>query len=205
MRRTALLVLSLVGCAAAADAQTVRGYGDVGLEVFSAANSFKAIFGQPSAPLFGGGLELGLSKRFFISAGAARVHRTGHRVFVFQNQVFTLNEPADVTITPLDFTLGYRFRPSAFVPYIGAGAGWLRYTETSPHVVAGDSITMSHWTTHALAGLEVPMSPWLAAAVEAQYTSAPKAFGTEATSVANLYNEHDLGGFTIRAKVVIGR
>jgi len=161
--------------------------------------------GQNSAPLFGGGLELGLPRRFFVSVGAARVHRIGHRVFVFQNQVFTLNEPADVTITPLDVTFGYRIRSSGLVPYLGAGAGWLRYSETSPHMVAGDAISISHSTAHALAGVEVPMAKWLAGAVEAQYTSAPQAFGTESTSVANLYDEHDLGGLTLRAKVVIGR
>src|SRR4051812_15388077 len=145
MRRATLLLLALLGCAATADAQSVRAFGDAGLEVFSAKNSFKAIFGKPSMPLFGGGLELGVPRRFFISIGAARVHRTGHRVFVFQNQVFTLNEAADVTITPLDVTFGYRFRSTGLVPYVGAGGGWLRYKETSPHVVAGDSITLSHW------------------------------------------------------------
>ena len=205
MRRAALVLAALLASSAAADAQTVRGFGDAGLEVFSAANSFKAIFGQSSAPLFGGGLELGLARRFFVSVAAARMHRTGHRVFVFQNQIFTLNDTADVTITPLDATFGYRFKSSGFVPYVGAGAGWLRYTETSAHVVAGDSISISHLTTHALGGLEVPMSKWLAAAVEAQYTSAPNTFGTEATSIGTVYNEHDLGGFTMRAKVVIGR
>ena len=190
---------------ATAQAQSIRGFGDAGLEVFSATNSFKAIFGQADAPLFGGGLEFGFPNHLFISVGAARVHRTGHRVFVFQNQVFTLNEPADVTMTPLDVTLGYRFRPSGLVPYVGGGAGWLKYEETSPHSVAGDSISFSHATYHALGGIELPMSHWLAAAVEAQWTAARNAFGTEPTSVAALYNEHDLGGFTTRVKIVVGR
>ena len=205
MRRATVLLLAILGGAAAADAQTIRGFGDVGLEVFSATKSFKAIFGQPNAPLFGGGIELGLPHRFFISVGAARVHRTGHRVFVFQNQLFTLNEPADVTITPLDVTVGYRFRSAGLVPYAGGGAGWLKYSESTPHMVAGDAISLTHSTVHALSGLEVPMSQWLAGAVEAQWTSAPNAFGTESTSVGNLYNEHDLGGLTVRAKIVVGR
>jgi hypothetical protein len=49
------------------------------------------------------------------------------------------------------------------------------------------------------------MSRWLAAAIEAQWTAVPNAFGTEPTSVGALYNEHDLGGFTTRIKIVVGR
>ena len=206
MRRAAILVaLTLFATAGTPTAQSIRGFGDAGLEVFSATNSFKALFGHTNAPLFGGGLEFGLPHRMFLSIDATRIHRTGHRVFVFQNKVYTLNEAADVTMTPLEFTGGYRFRRSGLVPYFGGGAGWLKYEETSPHAVAGDEVGIWHSTYHVLSGLEIPMSRWLAAAIEAQWTAVPNAFGTEPTSVGALYNEHDLGGFTTRIKIVVGR
>ena len=178
MRRATFLLAGLLAMSGTAHAQ-IRGFGDAGLEAFSAANSFKAVFGQSKAPLFGGGLEFDLPDRIFFSVGASRIHRTGHRVFVFQNQVFTLNEPAEVTMTPLEFTVGYRLRNSGLVPYLAGGAGWLTYEETSPHAVAGDAVSISHSTYHAL--------------------------GTEPTSVAAVYNEQDLGGFTTRVKVILGR
>jgi hypothetical protein len=205
MKRLAIVVVFLLTAVNGARAQSIRGFGDAGLEVFTATKSFKAVFGQSNEPLFGGGLEFGFPNRMFLSVGAARMHRTGHRVFVFQDQVFTLNEAAEVTMTPLEFTGGYRFRSSGVVPYVGGGAGWLKYTETSPHAIGGDAVTISHSTYHALGGVEVPMSRWLAAAVEAQWTAVPNAFGTDPTSVGAVYNEHDLGGFTTRVKIVIGR
>ena len=108
-------------------------------------------------------------------------------------------------MTPLEFSVGYRLRSSGLVPYLAGGAGWLKYEETSPHAVAGDAVSISHSTYHALGGIEVPIGRWLAAAVEGQWTAAPNAFGTEPTSVAAVYNEHDLGGFTTRVKVILGR
>jgi opacity protein-like surface antigen len=204
VKRLAVLVIVLLASAGTARAQ-IRVFGDAGLEAFTAKRSFNAVLGKSTAPLFGGGLEFDLHHRMFLSVAAARMHRTGHRVFVYQNQVFTLNEPADVTMTPLDVTGGFRVRRSGLVPYLGGGAGWLKYQESSPHSVAGDAIKISHVTYHALAGLEVPMARWLAAAVEAQYTSAPNALGNSPTSVAAAFNEHNLGGFTTRVKVIIGR
>jgi hypothetical protein len=58
---------------------------------------------------------------------------------------------------------------------------------------------------HVLAGAEVPLRPWLGAAVDAQWTTVPHGLGGSATGLAAVYDEHDLGGFTLRAKIVIGR
>ena len=111
----ALALLLLVPSASRAQI-SFRGFGDIGLTVFSATQSFKAILGKPSGPVFGGGVEFG-EKQFFLSLGAQRFRHAGHRVFVFDNQVFPLDVSDTITVTPLELTAGYRFRSSGrFIP-----------------------------------------------------------------------------------------
>lgn len=184
---------------------SVRGFGDVGLTVFNATQSFKAILGKPSGPVYGGGVELG-ERRFFFSLGAQRFRRTGHRVFVFENQVFPLNVSDTITVTPLELTGGYRFRASGrFIPYAGIGGSWIKFEETSAHSTEADDVHETHAGYHLLGGVEVPLRRWLAAGVDAQWSSVPNALGDSPSSVASVYDEHDVGGFTLRAKVIIGR
>ena len=184
---------------------SVRGFGDVGLTVFNATQSFKAILGKPSGPVYGGGVELG-ERRFFVSLGAQRFRRTGHRVFVFENQVFPLNVSDTITVTPLELTGGYRFRTSGrFIPYGGFGGTWVRFKETSAHSTEADDVSETHAGYHVLGGVEVPMQRWLSAAVDAQWSSVPNALGNSPTSVGSVYDEHNIGGFTLRAKIIIGR
>jgi opacity protein-like surface antigen len=200
----ALPALLLVPTASHAQV-SVRGFGDVGVTVFNATQSFKAILGKPSGPVYGGGIELG-EGHFFLSVGAQRFRRTGHRVFVFDNEVFPLNVSDTITVTPLELTAGYRFRTSGrFIPYAGAGGSWIKFEETSAHSTEEDDVHETHAGYHVVGGLEVPLRRWLATAVEAQWSSVPNAFADSASSVATVYDEHDLGGFTLRVKVVVGR
>ncbi len=195
---------------------TFRGFGDAGVTVLSATQSFKAILGRPAGPLFGGGVELGLSKHLFVSVAASRFRRTGHRVFAFQGQVFDLNEPATITITPLEITAGYRHTrlapPSTraaplakLIPYLGGGFGFHRYTETSAHSADADDAHATFTGYHVMGGVETPVQKWMALAAEAQFASVPNALGKDPNGVSSVYKEHDLGGFTFRMKVVVGR
>jgi len=183
-----------------------RGFGDAGLTVFSASQSFKAVLGKSSGPVFGGGVEIGVPKNLFISLAASRFHRTGHRVFVFDNQVFTLDVADTITVTPLDLTGGYRFASvRRVIPYVGAGVGWIKFEETSAHSTAADDVKATHTGFHVGGGAEVPLGKWLAAGVDGQWSRVPNAMGSEASSVGSLYDEHDLGGFTLRARIIFGR
>jgi hypothetical protein len=58
---------------------------------------------------------------------------------------------------------------------------------------------------HLLGGAEIPLQNWLAGAVDAQWSSVPNGLGDASTGVASVYHEHDLGGFTLRAKIIVGR
>jgi len=205
MTRTSLIVSLLLLLPAAASAQvTVRGFGDAGYMVFTSTDSFKAILGQSSGPVYGGGIEFG-EKQFFLSLGARRFRREGHRVFVFEKQVFPLNVKDTVTVTPVDLTFGYRFRSHGLVPFAGGGVSWSRFTETSEHATDAENVKHTYTGGHLMGGAEVPLQRWLAAAIDAQWSAVPNDFDEAPTSVAKLYDEHDLGGFTVRARIIIGR
>ena len=51
-------------------------------------------------------------------------------------------------------------------------------------------------------GAEFRGRGWIAAAVEFQYTFVPDSL---TGGLADIYDEHDLGGFDVRFKIVIGR
>jgi opacity protein-like surface antigen len=213
----ALMFIFLVASVPPCEAQdriAMRGFADAGLTIFTATQSFDAILGTPVGAVFGGGAEVGLTRNVFVSLAASRFRRTGQRVFVFQNQVFKLNEPDTITVTPLQLSAAYRFlgrrtsavtRPARFTPYAGGGIGWYRLSETSPHSSSDEDETTTHTGYHVLAGVETPLRKWVAAAVDAQWARVPNAFGDSAASVASLYDEHDLGGFTLTVRIILGQ
>jgi opacity protein-like surface antigen len=225
MRRISILVAVLLLAPAVANAQarrpqpaptpgteiSIRGFGDAGFTVFTAGQSFEAILGRPSGPLFGGGIEVRWARNLFASVSASRFRRTGHRAFVFEGQVFSLNVPTTITVTPIEFTAGYRFRPYRIgttrnlVPYAGAGVGFHKYDETSPESAETDDVHTTHAGYQVLGGIETPLKTWLAVAGEAQWASVPNALGGAPTGVSNVFNEHNLGGFTFRVKVAVGQ
>ena len=176
------------------------------MTIFSAHDSFKAIFGSPTGPVIGGGVEVGVRPHVFVLIAASRFARTGRRLFAFQNQIFDLHEPAVVRITPLEVSAGYRGTTApTWIPYVGGGVGWYRYTETSPRATDEESSHETFTGYHLIGGIERPMGRWMALSGEGQFTSVPGALGQSAAGVGSVYDEHDLGGFTVRVKVVVGR
>jgi hypothetical protein len=201
-------LLALPTLSRAQNAITMRGFADAGLTVFTATQSFDAVLGSAAGPVFGGGLEVGLTRSVFVSVAASRFRRTGQRVFVFQSQVFKLNVSDTISVTPLQVNAGYRFhgrRPRRVVPYVGGGIGWYRFAETSAHSTSADDAKTTNAGYHLLAGAETPIRRWAAAAVDAQWAAVPHSLGESTTSVANLYGEHDLGGFTLRFRIIVGQ
>ncbi len=205
MRRAALVAVLLMLIPASSNAQvSPRVFADVGVTVFTATQSFKAILGRPSGAVFGGGIEVD-EGQWFLTLGARRFHRSGHRVFVFNNEVFALSVKDSITVTPVDLTFGYRFRWRRFAPYAGGGIGWHRFTEASDHATDEENVRKTYTGVQVVGGVERALRPWLAAALDAEWAAVPNAFGNAATSVAKVYDEHNLGGFTLRARIVVGR
>jgi opacity protein-like surface antigen len=185
-----------------------RGFGTAGMTIFTASDSFKAVFDSSVGPLFGGGIEVGVRRGLFVTVAASRFARTGRRLFAFQDQIFDLNEPTQVKITPLEVSVGYRFSvspKSKWSPYVGGGIGWHRYTETSPGATEAEDAHETFTGYQVMGGVERPLRNWIALAGEGQFTWVPNALGQSPASVSSVYDEHDLGGLTLRVKVVIGR
>lgn len=207
--KTLCALCVLCGCfASPAHAQiSVRAFGDASEEAFAAVQTFEAIFGQSTQPLFGGGVEVTLFKdRVFVDLGASQFKKTGDRVFRNGGQVFHLGIPMQVTLTPLELTGGYRFhlrRHAWLIPYAGAGVGWYRYRETSDFANDDENVDTKHAGFVFHGGLEFRVHRWVGFGTELVFTHVPGIIGSSGLSLD--VGEKDLGGVAGRFRVVIGK
>jgi opacity protein-like surface antigen len=184
----------------------IRGFGDVGLISFAAADSFETVLGSRSGPLFGGGGEVVLGPGIFAQVRVSRFQKDGERVFVFNEDVFPLGIDTTVRITPVEVSGGYRFaRASRVVPYVGAGLGWHRYEETSDFADDDENVDDTHRGYHLLGGAELRLTRWFGVGGEIQWTSVPDALGQDPNGVSAAFDETNLGGVGVRVKLVVGR
>lgn len=188
---------------------SVRGFGDIGLTRFAAADTFKATLGSSTGMFFGGGVEIVLPQRFFFNVRLSRFEKTGERVFVDEGEVFPLGIEMTVGITPVEVTGGYRFQPRDrtrnVIPFIGGGVGWHRYSEQSDFAQAGDDVDERFTGYHALGGVEFRMSRWFGVTGEAQWTTISDALGSGVSSASEAFGESNLGGLGFRVRFVVGR
>ncbi len=201
------LLLGLPAAVAAQDPApfAIRGFGDVSLLSFTAKESFETIFGSSTGWSFGGGVDVVTRKHLFGSLRASRFRREGERVFVFGGEIFPLGTPTTVTITPLEVTVGYRVdRGWRVVPYGGGGVGWHRYEETSPGAIEDEDAKETFLGYHIVGGAEIAIARWLSAAGEGQWTAVPEALGQDPNGVSGFFGEDDLGGASVRVKVIVG-
>ena len=194
--------------ATTANAQTaefmLRGFGDVGSTTFTAAQSFDAVLGSKSGPVFGGGVEA-VERHIFLNVRASRFRKTGQRVFLFEGEQFDLGIPTTITVTPVELTGGYRFPVwTRVVPYAGVGIGWHRFKETSAFAASNENVDDQFTGYHVLGGVELRLARWGALAGELQWATVPDAIGSDPNSVSHEFNESDLGGTTFRFKIIVG-
>jgi opacity protein-like surface antigen len=193
----------------------VRGFGDLDIVRFAAADTFDATLGSSAGVFLGGGAEVLLPQSRhawipgFLRFRISHFGKSGERVFVDEDEVFPLGINMDVGITPVELSAGYRFRPGGrqrnFIPYAGAGIGWHRYSEKSEFAATGDNVSETFTGFHALAGVEYRVARWYGVAGEVQWTSVPGAIGESPGSAAEAFGESNLGGFAARVRLVIGR
>jgi opacity protein-like surface antigen len=179
----------------------LRGFGQLGYGQFAAKQSFDAVLGQHGGAWFGGGAEFRLGP-LFVDGRAERFRRTGERVFVDGGQVFGLGIPDTITVVPITLTGGYRMLRNRLSPYVGAGIGQYRYKEESSLALPSENFSQRSTSYHVLGGLEWRDASLFAAAVEFQYTAVPDALSA---GVSTIFDEHDLGGFQVRVKILVGR
>lgn len=179
----------------------------VGHITFAAAESFDAILGTASGPIFGGGARIGLPwGGLFVDVGAWRYRDAGERAFIFDNAVIPLGIPVEVTITPIELSGGWRFRfrrVPKFVPYVAGGFTSLNYREASDFSTPAEDVNETFKGYHLSGGAEYRITRWVGVAGEASWSTVADALGD--AGVSDTFNESDLGGRTFRVKITIGR
>lgn len=184
--------------------RSLRGFGQLGSVRFAASESFRAVTGSSQGLLWGGGVQFALANGLFFQGSYERFHTVGERVLVFENQAFGLGVEDTVTVAPVQVTAGYRRALNRrVVAYVGGGPGWYRFTETSEFAVQGEDVQETVLGYHVLGGLEYPVGSLVWLGGEAQWAAATGGLG--AGGVSDVFDETDLGGFTVRFKLSVGR
>lgn len=187
----------------------VRAFVDVGGRTFTASQSFEAVLGSSRGVIFGAGAEALIGRHLFASFGVSKFQHDGQRVAVVDGTAFPLGIDTTVSVVPIEVSGGWRFSAPrrSVTPYLGGGASFHRYKETSKFAAAGEDAQFTKPGAQVLGGAEWRPSrrSWLGIAGEAAWMMVPNAFDDAPTSAAAAFDEHDLGGAVFRVKVVIGR
>lgn len=216
-----LMLLAVAVAAAPADAQPrttrraaaasrsiqVGGYAMLGQFTFKATESFEAVLGKSRGPILGGGATIGLPLGgLFVDIGAWQFAQSGERVLVLGGEVVPLGIPVEVTIVPVEISAGWRFRIRRLprlVPYAAGGYTSFGYKETSSFAGSGEDVDERYGGYHLRGGAEFKITRWLGIAGEAAWTTVPDAIGGGGVSQA--FNETNLGGTSLRARITVGR
>jgi hypothetical protein len=186
---------------------SIGGYAMLGSFAFTAHDSFEAILGTSSGPIFGGGARIGIPYgRLFVDVGAWRYQDDGERVFVSNGIVYPLNVATEISATPIELSGGWQFLIRTMpkvLPYAGGGLTLMNYSETSDFANDDENVDETFTGYHLFGGVEYKMTRWLGVAGEVSWTTVPNAIGDSGVSQA--FNEDDLGGASFRFKVTIGR
>jgi hypothetical protein len=189
-----------------------QAFAAIDFNVFSASKTYNAVFGSSTIPGYGGGADItGIWKSLFIRVDVTRISKDGSRVFVDDTgQAFPLNEPAKLTLTPIEIGVGWRFvtknkktrKINPYTPYVGGGALIESYKvvySLSPDL--NESQTFTGATVFG--GIDFAVTKVLFIGGEAQYRILPNALQSSlASSAAHAFGETDGGGFT--GRFVIG-
>lgn len=194
----------LIAVPAAAQGLSFRPYGMFAEQSFDADKTFSAVFDSSSGSFFGGGVNVTEDDRFYFDIGASRFKETGQRAFANAGQTFKTGIPLTATITPLEFTGGYRFNKGARVrPYAGAGVGSYRYEETSGFADDGENVDTRHAGAIFEGGVEFRLHRWVGLSADIHYTYVPGILGTG--GISKDQGETSLGGFQFRIRGIVGK
>jgi hypothetical protein len=193
-----------------ADPPGVDIFAGAGAAWPAAKDSFDALGLDSSGLEFGGGVRFtGLWKKLFAQAAVHRWTDSGERAFVDDDgNVFPLGIALDAEATYIDATIGWKevVRNSAgrisFLTYVGAGAGVVQYSESSPLASDGDDLDATKVSYNLLGGVEMPLGRVLAVAVDGRYRFIPDVLGEG--GVSSSFDEDFLGGFQFSVGLRLG-
>ena len=196
-----LLALALsTGTASAGEfaAELMGGYFGM-----TATKSADAIFDSSGGFTWGGAGRYSFKRGIFVSAGVRTFSKEGERVFVAgpTDTVARLGFPLSIRITPVYLTAGYRFRDGKLVvPYAGIGGSLTSFTEESSVVGRSYDESRTKAGFHVVGGAEVGRGRFRFGA-EVGWSTVPDAVGVGGVSA--VYNESNLGGWSVVGKLVI--
>jgi hypothetical protein len=180
----------------------IRGFGEIGYLRLTAKESFNAIFDKDSTWIAGGGADAIWPSGFFGSAEIEWYKMEGERAFVLDDQVFRLGIRDEVRVVPISMTFGYKFgRSTVARPYAGAGYGLYLFKEDADFAQPGDDVSDNFGGFHIVGGVDLFRRRRIAAAVEGRYAWVSDSIGEGGVSAE--FDENDLGGFTIKVKVLV--
>src|SRR5262245_19159979 len=182
----------------------LRGFAKVGIGSFLAHQSFDAVLGSSKirGPWFGGGAQYQFRQGLFVEGEIAFFRQTGEHVFVNGDTIFKLGIPDTLTLLPVSATAGYRFHGRTVAPFVGGGIGQYVFSEKTPFDESAEHAWERANSYHVLGGVEFHAARGVGVAVQARYTRVPDAL---TGGVATVFNEDDLGGFQVAAKLLVGR
>ena len=172
---------------------------------FAAKETFDAAFGGTSQPFLGVGGQL-VFDRVFVDVTISRFSKDGERAFHLEDENFGLGIPLKATMTPIEIAAGLRFpvgTARTVFPYLGAGIGSYKFTESSDFDDEGDAVSLRHSGYLVLGGVEFRLHPWISATADVQFTSVTGIFG--GGGVSEQADETNAGGVSARFRVMIGR
>jgi hypothetical protein len=175
-------------------------------DAFAAVETFKAIFGKSHAPFFGGGLQVAFHGKYYVEVGASRFQQTGQRVFRNNGQTFNLGIPLTATITPIEITGGYRFRPRQMPrlrPYVGVGFTSYAYEESATFSDPGENLTTRHAGLVGVGGLEFRVHRYVGISADVELARVTGILGQ--SGISKDVGEADLGGISARFRLIVGR
>jgi opacity protein-like surface antigen len=209
VKHTVLLLsfLALASPAAAQDPPSLsfRPFVMGAQQNFTASDTFDAVFETTRGPFFGGGVQVVFFDQFVVELGASRFRQTGERVFrTATGSVFRLGIPVTATITPFEVTGGYRFPIWERVrPYVAAGVGSFAYKETSDFAEGSENLVTRETGLVVNGGAEVRLHRWIGVAADVEYSRVNGILGEG--GISQQVGEDDLGGVSVRFKLIVGR
>jgi len=186
----------------------VRAYAFTEIENLKATESFTTVLGTARLTFFGGGADaVNLWNGVFARFAFSHSEKTGTRVLVDSSKnVYPLNIPLTVTMTPIEIGGGWRFlaldKKGRIVPFVGGGGVFLHYKETSSHSLNGEDTDEVYGGTMFFGGVEIGVVTHVNVAIEGLYRHVPNAIG--AGGISNIFDETNLGGRVLRFRFGVG-
>jgi hypothetical protein len=179
----------------------VRIFGAVDVEHMLARQSFSATVGTSNLLGFGAGFDVvNLNGRgLFMRVAVSVMSKTGTR----SDGTFSNGIALDVTMLPVDIGVGWRFnhvtRTNQVTPFIGGGALFLHYSETTPAGSSADNTIGWFLGAGAFVGVDLRLGSAITVAPEVDVRTVPGAIGNGGLS--QVFNESNLGGLAFRVTV----